>query len=828
MPTIAQRSFAGGVISADLFGRSDLVKYNTGLATCENFIVRKSGSVQTRPGSQYLATLSGVTKLVRFVYNKSQSYILAFRAGYVNVYRNGVAVASNIVSPYTGTDFLDLQYVQSADILYLVHPSYQPRKLSRVSDTSWVFSLFAIGASVSAPTGLSAGTPLSVPTCTISGAGTDEYTVTAENETPGSESAETSVLVGGTQIQLTAVSSGATLYNVYRGGHWLASFGAIADPNTIDIPATWATNSRVPATVVVTGAYTYVVTAVATSDASESAASAEVLSSNTSTVLNWSAVTGAASYNIYRKLDGVFGFIGNTTGLTFTDSNIAPDTSISPPETENFFATDGYPSAIGFVQQRIVFAGFSNAPERLRASRTGLYGDFSTHTPIRDDDAISISLVGRDVQRIKHVIEQGSVLVLTSSGEWSLNGNADGVITPTSINAKLQSNHGSADLTPIVASGISVYKIDQGPEIRELQFEFASQSFKGADLSVFAQDIFEGKTIVSWSYASVPNGIIWCVLDDGTAAALTYLPEHQVYGWSTVVTDGEYQDVCCLPETTADATYFVVLRDGVYTLERAYDFSNSASLDNYTQLDSTVAYSGLLATTAALINVTGWTSADTQKIGTSSAVFSAGDVGKYFDLVAGADTLRVKCIAYVGTDQITVRSQRNVPEAFKLVEVDAIYRTANSVSGLTHLNGKTVTLLADNDVYTSVVTAGVASFDRPARIIYAGLPFTCTMQTLDTDPNASQTITTKNKTVDEVSIHVRNSRGLWFAVNDEDYIEYPTRQFEDYGTTPSLVTTKQVAKVVGTWRDTVSISIQQRDPFPLHVLAVAYELTVGG
>jgi len=827
MPTIAQRSFAGGAISADLFGRSDLVKYNTGLATCENFIVRKSGSVQTRPGSQYLATLAGQTKLIKFVYNKSQSYILAFRAGYLNVYRNGVAVATNVVSPYTGTDFMTLQYAQSADVLYLVHPSYQPRKLSRVSESSWVFSLFTIGSSVSAPTGITLGAALAAPTCTISGAGIDSYRITAENESQGSESLPTAALIGGTQIQLTVVSPGATKYNIYKNGFWLAAFGSTA-VSTIDLTTTWDPTTRTPASTEVTGSYSYVVTAVATSDASESVASAEALAVNTDARISWSAVTGAASYNVYRKLDGVYGFIGNTTGLYFQDANIAPDTSNSPPESENFFATDGYPATIGFFQQRIVFAGFSNAPEKFRASRTGLFGDFSTHTPLRDDDAIDVSLVGRDVQRIKHIIEQSSVLILTSSGEWTLNGDANGALTPTSINARQQSYHGSADLRPIVAGGVSIYKIDQGPELRELQFEFASQSFKGADLSVFAQDLFEGKTIVAWDYASAPNGVVWAILNDGTAAAMTYLPEHQVYGWATVATTGVYKDVCVVPESTGDATYFVALRGGNYTLERAYDFSNSASLSSYTQLDSAVAYSGLLNTNAALTYVTGWTSDDTQAIGTSSAVFSSGDVGRYFDLVTGTEVLRVKCTSFVATNNIRVRAQRDVPVSFRLVEADAIYRTAASVTGLTHLNGSAVTILADGDVYTGTVTSGAVSFARPARIVKVGLPFTCTLKTLDVDPNQSQTITTKNKTINEVSIQVRNSRGLWSSANEGEYTEAPFRQYENYGTPVALQSQKVVLKVDSTWRDVTAVSIQQRDPFPLHVLAIAYELTVGG
>lgn len=48
-----------------------------------------------------------------------------------------VALVVRIASPYTEADLPQLKYVQSADVLYLVHPAFAPRKLIRASDTSW-------------------------------------------------------------------------------------------------------------------------------------------------------------------------------------------------------------------------------------------------------------------------------------------------------------------------------------------------------------------------------------------------------------------------------------------------------------------------------------------------------------------------------------------------------------------------------------------------------------------------------------------------------------------------------------------------------------------
>lgn len=47
-----------------------------------------------------------------------------------------------VASPYRTADLFALKYAQNADTMYLVHPNYEPRKLTRSGATSWALALF--------------------------------------------------------------------------------------------------------------------------------------------------------------------------------------------------------------------------------------------------------------------------------------------------------------------------------------------------------------------------------------------------------------------------------------------------------------------------------------------------------------------------------------------------------------------------------------------------------------------------------------------------------------------------------------------------------------
>lgn len=138
-------TFTGGELSPYLDGRVDIQGYFNGAKTMENFIPLPWGGVMRRPGTYYVAetkTSAKASRLISFQFSTTQSYILEFGDKYIRFYKDGGQIIDGaspyeIVSPYAEADLFDLQFAQSADIMYIVHPSYKPQKLTRTGHTAW-------------------------------------------------------------------------------------------------------------------------------------------------------------------------------------------------------------------------------------------------------------------------------------------------------------------------------------------------------------------------------------------------------------------------------------------------------------------------------------------------------------------------------------------------------------------------------------------------------------------------------------------------------------------------------------------------------------------
>lgn len=154
-----QRSFAGGEVTPELFGRIDDAKYQSGLAKCLNFITKPQGPAENRPGFAFVREVKDSTKKVRllsFTYSTTQTMVIEMGAGYFRFHTMGATlldggVPYEVANPYTEADLFDIHYVQSADVLTLVHPNYAPRELRRLGATNWQLQTITFGASIAAP-----------------------------------------------------------------------------------------------------------------------------------------------------------------------------------------------------------------------------------------------------------------------------------------------------------------------------------------------------------------------------------------------------------------------------------------------------------------------------------------------------------------------------------------------------------------------------------------------------------------------------------------------------------------------------------------------------
>lgn len=782
-----QTSFAAGEISPALFGRPDLAKYGSGLRRCENFVIHPHGGITKRSGMRFVAKAKGKCRLVEFEYSIGQTYVLEFGDRYVRFYRNGAQIVSGgvpyeLATPYPLADVAGLSFTQSADVLYVVHKNHRPKELYRVNDTSWVLADFAFkngpwrthGADMEAVTvGLSAKTgnvalTASAPLFKAGHVGglfsvvhhVDEVTQKASGDAGGTY--VSSYVVGGsesyesgeqthTRYFFTVPDAEAAKFAVGRKvtvGSALYTVASFSGSRVTFSPAlSWSAGTvncsvQMPSSL---DSWTKEVTAykgwrlesggfwggtvvLEYWDEDESAwvkyktYTSEVYAEGTS-----SSCGNAKNYSDQDTVDkptrlrvraesfttfvpegnseqdrGYFQLSANAAEhrAVMRITAVASGTSASALVLTEAAATkatvnweegawsdaQGWPSAAGFYQERLVMGSTREQPQSWWMSKTGDYYDFGTSFEVLDDEAISGSLVSRKMFNLKYFVSLGDLLIMTSGGEWKLSsGAAGGAVTPSNVDVGLQGNRGCADIAPEVIGNMILFVQSRGLRIRDLGYEYASDSYTGNDLTVLARHLFEGHEIVDWAFALEPDSMCWAVRDDGLLIGMTYVREHEVIAWARYPTDGMVEGIASVISPGADLVYLCVKRGGERFIEVMEPKEAAVAADAF--------------------------------------MVDAGVTRSY-----AAETMEV--------------------------------------TGLDHLNGRTVCALADGDVVEGLtVENGAVTLPYGARLVHVGLPYAAVAETLDLAYQRQDgTQLTRKSRVASVTARVERTRGLFVGV----------------------------------------------------------------
>jgi len=138
-----QNSFVSGQLDPGMRMRSDISAYKNGLETLTNFRPLLHGGVSRRPGTKYMATLNGKSRLTKFVFSESQQYIVAFQASRIDVYSSDGSLDQTISSsvPYTLAQLDELRWAQAGDTMIVVHEDHPIYELKRTGASSFTWSL---------------------------------------------------------------------------------------------------------------------------------------------------------------------------------------------------------------------------------------------------------------------------------------------------------------------------------------------------------------------------------------------------------------------------------------------------------------------------------------------------------------------------------------------------------------------------------------------------------------------------------------------------------------------------------------------------------------
>ena len=612
-----QNSFAGGELSPKMHGRFDADLYKQGLKEMKNFVPLLQGPAKRRPGTYYAANAttntSDESRLVPFYFGEGQSYVLEFSNGKIRFFsQNGQLLVNGGTTPYevsttgiTAAQCLEIDFTQSADVLYIVHKDFKPKQLARTIATS---GTRAADNSVWTLTDVDF---LDGPWDAVNIDNTKLVKVTAVDTNH----------YEWVHVDGVGVDTATDRFVIY--GHGLMNGTKIrfpTDANSLDGTTGLSVGNLVTAsssTSVTSGNFPtlntdyWVVNAQSSSFQIASSLGGSPLefklmisgSPPTPTLTEWTgklevqkkvikkdrACTITATGHTFdadddQRLIRVNTFAGSeaekTKGIRWTwfkITNVASggasitatsqgEVGIVDVDTREWRmgilgGVNKWPSAIEIHQQRLVVAASLQYPTTIWLSEAGDFLSFAPDTKIGvstgssdsigqtimgeqilDNNAISLTIDSDTVDEI-YWIEEGKKLAIgTSGGIFNLYGSETSyTITPTNFSLIRDTSWEAADIKPARVGNAMIYVQFNRRKLRVLTFSGEDVQYESSEISYQADELV-GKEVKELVYQKQPHSLTWCRLKDGTLASLSFEDTMPVVGWGHHTIGGTQAD----------------------------------------------------------------------------------------------------------------------------------------------------------------------------------------------------------------------------------------------------------------------------------------------
>ena len=553
-------------------------------------------------------------------------------------------------------------------------------------------------------------------------------------------------------------------------------------------------------------------------------------------VITWNAVSGARSYAVYKNTNGLYGWIGETETTTFTDYNLAVNLSISPPRARNpFFGVGNYPGTVSYFEQRRVFGGSTNSPDTSWYSKTGSYNNFTSSSPIQADDAITASLVARQVNEIRHFVPMNDLIIFTSGSEWRINAGPDAAFSAESIKQKPQSFWGVSHNLPVVVGNTILFIDDGEMAVRSFGFSLQLDGYTGSNLALLASHLFSTYTITDWDFSRCSEPRIHLVRSDGKALSMTFDQEQEVVAWTTWDTLGSFERVAILQHAASsaeDGVFFVVKRkingNTVRYIERVstrnfVDVRDAFFVDCGLSLNSPVVITNSTVANPVVVTAPAHGFANGDEVDISDVIWES-----VFDSVNNEtqpDQLNGQRFVVANATTNTFELTGKDGTAFNAYVSGGTVRLAvATVTGLEHLEGRAVSILSNGNVISGkTVTNGAITLTDKASRIHVGLKYISDVETLNIEAQASRTVPTIqgiSKKIPKVVIRFERSRGLLIGPDSANLIEMKQREYEDIGDPIALLTGDKEIILLPSWNTNGRLLLRQSYPLPMTILAV--------
>jgi len=494
----------------------------------------------------------------------------------------------------------------------------------------------------------------------------------------------------------------------------------------------------------------------------------------------------------------------------------------------------GWPSKVAYHQNALWFANSPAEPNGIWKSKPFIYDNFDIGTGL-DDDGIAEKVP--DCSEIRWIQGGRTLLVGTDKGEFSGASGDLAALTPNSISFNAQTGWEGEPIQPKVI-GNYVYPIQaKGRKLREVFYAFAEDSYKSGDTNSVAEHITLSG-IKAVAYQRNPYSILYCVLNNGKMATMTREADQQVLAWTHLETDGFYESVGVIPHPTEpyDMVWAIVRRNINGTDERHVEYFESPIIpdeqDKCWYVDDGLRYNAYPLTdtiTLTLSAVTG----DGITVTAGAAHFASNDVGqrvRAIDPDTGEILGELDITGYTSTTIVTGNVVKDFSSTSYVGNDWGV--SVNTLSGLDHLEAKSVQILVDGGTHANkTVASGAITLDAESDgfVIAVGLGMTSRWRSMPIEAGSGRgTAQGQKKRIYRMDYKFFKSLGMK-AGGDVDHLD--TIILRDPATLmgqvePLFTGSYSGAKLDSTWDNEGQIVIEQELPLPLCVLSVIPHVTV--
>lgn len=501
-----RNDFSAGVVSPEFLERDRSELTSRALRRGDNVMATDAATLIRRPATVRLNRISRGERLWVLDLKNGEIRLLAFSAGWVDIYQLDGALVASRAGPWGADDLFTMSIVNQEDGLSVWSSSFAPQSIQNAAG-AWTVGAFTFRidsinrkaapfyrfglAGVSMSIAAYSGTNIVV---TFSAAVLTAQHVGVRFMYAGCQVIMTSV-ISATEGRVTIVD---TLYPTVRVGVSNSTAFKVGDLCEGDV-------SNVRGQIVGIGAGTVDV----------------VLTEGYSTFL---AASASAP--------------GEKLISTEASETISTVTPLGAPGATNIWfeelisAARGYPRTAAMHKGRLCVAGFPLVGSLLATSAINAYDDFSLGGGA-DRDAI-LEEIGEDQDaKILHLISTEQLLILTDRGSWYVPEGADRRFTPSAI--------GFNPISPDAATPVVPAWTPEGVVFHDTKGRIILLSLTGTQRGAWAptelstlgwSNIRNAKQLVySTGFAGRQERVILALNGDGTAAAFTYRRGADQAGW---------------------------------------------------------------------------------------------------------------------------------------------------------------------------------------------------------------------------------------------------------------------------------------------------------